>query len=52
VNRALPDPGNLSQGKAKGAASTTGITESWLSTLDERAAKRNNQVPNPIAANL
>jgi short-subunit dehydrogenase len=52
VNRALPDPGNLGQGKAKGAASTTGITESWLSTLDERAAKRNNQVPNPIAANL
>jgi short-subunit dehydrogenase len=52
VNRALPDPGNLGQGKAKGAASTTGITESWLSTLDERAAKRNNQVPNPIPANL
>jgi short-subunit dehydrogenase len=52
VNRALPEPGDLGQGKAKGAASTTGITESWLSALDERAAKRNNQVPNPIPVNL
>jgi len=48
VNRALPDRGELGQGKAKGAASTNRITESWLSALDERAAKRNNQVPNPI----
>jgi short-subunit dehydrogenase len=52
VNRALPEPGELGQRKAKGAASTTGITESWLSALDERAAKRNNQVPNPIPVNL
>jgi short-subunit dehydrogenase len=48
VNRALPEPGDIGQGKAKGAASKTPITESWLSTLDERAAKRNNQVKNPI----
>ncbi len=48
VNRALPEPGDLGQGKAKGAASTTRITESWLSALDQRAAERNNQVPNPI----
>jgi hypothetical protein len=52
VNRALPEPGELGQTKAKGAASTTRITESWLSALDERAAKRNNQVPNPIPVNL
>jgi short-subunit dehydrogenase len=52
VNRALPEPGDLGKGKAKGAASTTRVTESWLSTLDERAAKRNNQVPNPIPVNL
>jgi short-subunit dehydrogenase len=52
VNRALPEPGDLGQGKAKGAASTTGITESWLSALDERAAKRNNQVRNPLPVNL
>src|SRR5256885_1674587 len=38
VNRALPDPGELGQGQAKGAASTNRITESWLSALDERAA--------------
>jgi short-subunit dehydrogenase len=52
VNRALPEPGDLGKAKAKGAASTTRVTESWLSTLDERAAKRNNQVPNPIPVNL
>jgi short-subunit dehydrogenase len=52
VNRALPAPGDLGKGKAKGAESTTPITESWLSALDERAAKRNNQVPNPIPVNL
>src|SRR5438067_6362016 len=52
VNRALPGPGDLGKGKAKGAASTTPVTESWLSALDERAAKRNNQVPNPIPVNL
>lgn len=52
INRALPDPGDIGKSKAKGAASTTSITESWLSALDERAAKRNNQVPNPIPVNL
>src|SRR6185437_3347000 len=52
INRALLDAGEIGQGKAKGAASTTRITESWLSALDERAAKRNNQVPNPIPVNL
>lgn len=52
VNRALPDPGDIGKGKAKGAASTSRVTESWLSALDERAAKRNNQVPNPTPVNL
>jgi short-subunit dehydrogenase len=52
VNRALPEPGDSGQGKAKGAASTTPITESWLSALDERAARKNNQVPNPLPVNL
>jgi short-subunit dehydrogenase len=51
VSRALPAPGELGQGKAKGADSTTPITESWLSSLDQRAAKRNNQVANPVAVN-
>jgi short-subunit dehydrogenase len=52
VNRTLPEPGDLGKGKAKGAASMTRVTESWLSTLDKRAAKRNNQVPNSIPVNL
>jgi len=52
VSRALPEPGDLGQGKAKGADSTTPITESWLSSLDQRAARKNNQIPNPIPVNL
>jgi short-subunit dehydrogenase len=52
VNRALPDPGSSGHEKAKGADSRTPLTESWLSSLDKRAAKRNNQVQNPIPVNL
>jgi short-subunit dehydrogenase len=51
VARALPGPGELGQAKAKGAKSATSITESWLTVLDRRAAKRNNQVPGPMAVN-
>jgi short-subunit dehydrogenase len=43
VNRGLPEPGELGQGKAKGSESTNRITESWLTALDRRAAIRNNQ---------
>lgn len=43
VNRGLPAPGELGQGKAKGSESTNRITESWLTALDRRAAIRNNQ---------
>lgn len=49
VNRGLPEPGDLGQGKRKGAESTTPLTESWLTTLDQRAARKNNQVPRPTA---
>jgi short-subunit dehydrogenase len=49
--RSLPAPGDLGQGKAKGAESTTPISESWLTALDRRAAKRNNQLPGPVAVN-
>ncbi len=49
VSRALPGSGNSGLDKAKGADSTTPLTESWLSSLDQRAAKRNNQVQNPIS---
>lgn len=50
VARALPAPGDI-QRKAKGAESTTRITESWLTALDRRAANRNNQIPRPVAVN-
>lgn len=51
VNVGLPAPGELGQAKAKGAQSTTPITESWLTALDKKAAEKNNQIPNPIAVN-
>ena len=48
ASRALPAAGSSENGKAKGADSTTPLTESWLSSLDQRAAKRNNQTRNPL----
>lgn len=48
ASRALPGAGNAGLDKAKGADSRTPLTESWLSALDQRAAERNNQTPNPI----
>ncbi len=48
VSRALPGSGNSGHAKAKGKDSTTPLTESWLSSLDQRAARKNNQVQNPI----
>jgi short-subunit dehydrogenase len=51
VNRGLPDAGDLGKGKAKGVESTTRLTESWLTELDRRAARKNNQLSHPIAVN-
>lgn len=51
VNRGLPDSGDLGQGKVKGVESTTRLTESWLTALDRRAAKKNNQISQPIVVN-
>jgi len=48
ANRLLPDAQGAEDIKKKGAQSVTPITESWLTTLDEHAARKNNQVPNPI----
>jgi short-subunit dehydrogenase len=48
VNRLLPDAQGADNAKKKGAQSATPITDSWLTTLDDHAAKKNNQVPNPI----
>jgi short-subunit dehydrogenase len=51
VSRALPGPGSSGDQKAKGADSASPLTESWLTSLDKRAAKRNNQMQNPIPVN-
>lgn len=47
VSRALPEKPELASAKVKGAQSTTPITESWLTTLDQQAARKNNQIPLP-----
>lgn len=51
VSRALPGPGELGQGKVKGADSTTSVTESWLTALDRQAAEKNNQMNPPVTVN-
>ena len=48
ANRLLPDSEGADGTKKKGGQSTTPLTQSWLTTLDEAAARKNNQVPNPI----
>jgi short-subunit dehydrogenase len=48
ASRLLPDARGADDIKKKGAQSATPITESWLTTLDEHAARKNNQLPNPI----
>jgi short-subunit dehydrogenase len=50
VNRGLPAQGDSGQEKARGAESTTPLTESWLTALDRRAAERNNQFIYPQSA--
>jgi short-subunit dehydrogenase len=45
VNRLLPTPGGIGQQRAKGAASGSFLSPSWLTALDTRAARRNNQIP-------
>lgn len=51
ANQLLPDAQGA-DGAKKGAQSTTALTESWLTALDEQAAHKNNQVPNPTPVNL
>jgi short-subunit dehydrogenase len=46
ADRFLPGPG-AEDVKKKGAESGTGLTNSWLTTLDQRAAEKNNQLSNP-----
>jgi NAD(P)-dependent dehydrogenase (short-subunit alcohol dehydrogenase family) len=45
ANRLLPAPGGIGQREAKGKESGSIWSPSWLTTLNERAALRNNEVP-------
>ena len=43
VNRLLPEPGGIGTQRAKGEDSGSKLSPSFLTTLSERAAVRNNQ---------
>jgi short-subunit dehydrogenase len=44
VNRLLPGPGGIGSGKRTGRQSFSAISPSWITTLDEQAARQNNQL--------
>jgi short-subunit dehydrogenase len=52
ANRLLPTAAAGERAAKKGAQSETALTESWLTALDERAAKKNNQVARPLSVNI
>lgn len=43
VNRLLPGPGGIGKRRAKGKDSSSEISPSWLTALNERAAQANNE---------
>ena len=45
VNRMLPGPGGIGTERALGKDSETPLTRSWLTTLTQRAARANNEMP-------
>lgn len=45
ANRLLPTPGGIGQREAKGKESRSFWSPSWLTTLNESAAMRNNEAP-------
>src|SRR5262249_17706326 len=45
INRLLPGPGGIGAGRAKGKDSHSALAPSWLTTLSDRAAQRNNELP-------
>ena len=45
VSRSLPAPGGIGTASAKGHESFSSVSPSWLTALDEAAARRHNQVP-------
>lgn len=44
VNKLLPEPGGIGTSSARGKESQSDISPSWLTTLSERAAARNNEL--------
>ncbi len=44
VNQFLPEPGGVGTERRKGRESTSAWSPSWLTTLNEEAAVRNNEV--------
>jgi hypothetical protein len=44
ANMMLPGPGGIGANQAKGHDSTSPLSPSWLTVLNERAALRNNEV--------
>jgi NAD(P)-dependent dehydrogenase (short-subunit alcohol dehydrogenase family) len=44
VNWVLPEPGGIGNRRAPGRESSSPLSPSWLTTLNEQAARRNNQV--------
>jgi short-subunit dehydrogenase len=49
TNQLLPGTEGADKTGKKGSQSETTLTRSFLTTLDQRAAEKNNQVPNPKA---
>jgi NAD(P)-dependent dehydrogenase (short-subunit alcohol dehydrogenase family) len=45
INVLLPPPGGIGSGVRTGKESTSSVSPSWITTLNERAAQENNQVP-------
>lgn len=44
INKLLPAPGGIGRQRAKGKESTSSISPSWLTALNEEAAARNNEI--------
>jgi len=44
VNRLLPAPGGIGTARAKGSESESAVSPSWLTTLSDQAAARNNEM--------
>jgi NAD(P)-dependent dehydrogenase (short-subunit alcohol dehydrogenase family) len=44
INKLLPEPGGIGTERAKGKESDSDLSPSWLTTLSERAAVRNNEM--------